>query len=70
MRESVMTTNQTPVEPLSNTVTDNVTAAGGAVTDSFMHGLLSHVSVWFFFGCIFVITLLFVREMYYRKKNI
>jgi predicted transcriptional regulator len=70
MRESVMTTNQTPVEPLSNTVTDNVTAAGGAVTDSFIHGLLSHVSVWFFFGCIFVITLLFVREMYYRKKNI
>jgi predicted transcriptional regulator len=70
VKESVFATNQTQVEPLSNTVTDNITATGGAVTDSLMHGLLSHISVWFFFGCIFVITLLFVREMYYRKKNI
>ncbi|WMW23941.1 helix-turn-helix domain-containing protein [Methanolobus sediminis] len=70
MRESALAVNQTQVAPMSNTVTDNVTAAGGAVSDTFMHGLLSHVSVWFFFGCIFVITILFVREMYYRKKNI
>ncbi|MBP1907821.1 ArsR/SmtB family transcription factor [Methanolobus bombayensis] len=70
VRESMSATNQTQVAPMSNTVTDNMTATGGAVTDSFMHGLLSHVSVWFFFGCLFIITLLFVREMYNRKKNI
>nr|WP_321496821.1 helix-turn-helix domain-containing protein [uncultured Methanolobus sp.] len=70
MREGALAVNQTQMEPLSSTFTDNVTAAGGAVTDTFMHGLLSHVSVWFFFGCIFVITLLFIREMYNRKKNI
>ncbi|SDF43828.1 Helix-turn-helix domain-containing protein [Methanolobus vulcani] len=70
IRESAMATNHTQVAPMSNTVTDSVTATGGTVTDPFMHGILSHMSVWFFFGCIFVITLLFVREIYYRKKNI
>ena len=32
--------------------------------------LLSHVSVWFLFGCLFIIAFLFIREVYYRKKDI
>ena len=30
--------------------------------------LLAHVSVWFFFGCLFAIIFMLVREIYYRKK--
>ncbi len=34
------------------------------------YDILSHHSVWFLFGCLFIIVLLLVRELYYRKKNI
>ena len=33
-------------------------------------GLGPHIGLWFFFGCMFVILFLLVRELYYRKKSI
>jgi len=33
-------------------------------------GLASHVGLWFFFGCMSVIVILMLWEMYYRKKSI
>ena len=62
--------NQTSADTLQQTFTDNVTAVTEPAGSIFQDGILSHISVWFFFGCLFVIALLFVREMYYRKKNI
>lgn len=72
MREGVMnaTGNQTEMVPMTQTFTDNMTTVAEPASGIFRDGILSHVSVWFFFGCLFVIALLFVREMYYRKKNI
>lgn len=72
LREGVnaATGNQTSALPTSTGVTDNMTALAEPASGIFQHGILSHVSIWFLFGCIFIITLLFVREMYYRKKNI
>lgn len=72
MREGLTnaTGNQTETLPMSQTFTDNMTTVSEPVSGIFREGILSHVSVWFFFGCLFVITLLFVREMYNRKKNI
>jgi DNA-binding transcriptional ArsR family regulator len=32
--------------------------------------ILAHVSVWFFFGCLFVIIFMLMREIYYRKKTL
>jgi DNA-binding transcriptional ArsR family regulator len=62
--------NQTQPAEITQTFTDNMSAMSEPVGGIFQDSILSHVSVWFFFGCIFVITLLFVREMYNRKKNI
>lgn len=72
LREGVSTAagNQTPAIPTPTGAIDNMTALAEPVSGMFQHGLLSHVSIWFLFGCIFIIALLFVREMYYRKKNI
>ncbi|MDO9517935.1 MAG: winged helix-turn-helix domain-containing protein [Methanosarcinaceae archaeon] len=33
-------------------------------------GLASHIGLWFFLGCMFVILILLMRELYYRKKSI
>jgi predicted ArsR family transcriptional regulator len=62
--------NQTQSPEITQTFTDNMSTMSEPVGGIFQNGILSHVSVWFFFGCLFVITLLFVREMYNRKKNI
>jgi hypothetical protein len=62
--------NQTAQLPMSPDFSDNMTTLTEPVSGIFQHDIFSHVSVWFFFGCIFVIALLFIREMYYRKKNI
>lgn len=72
LREGMNTAawNQTQPYPMAQTFTDNMTASAEPVSGIFQHGLFSHVSLWFFFGCLFIIVLLFVREMYYRKKNI
>ena len=38
--------------------------------DTINQGMASHIGLWFFFGCMFVILLLLIRELYYRKKSI
>ncbi|WP_462273658.1 ArsR/SmtB family transcription factor [Methanohalophilus sp.] len=43
--------------------------AGAADTSSLISAdLLSHIGVWFFFGCLFIITVLVLWEIYNRKK--
>jgi len=59
-----------PAMDSSRIVADNLSAASDQVSGLIPYDLLSHVSVWFLFGCLFIITLLLVRELYYRKKNI
>jgi predicted transcriptional regulator len=54
----------------SQLVTDNLSIASDSASGLMPYDLLSHVSIWFLFGCIFIIALLFVRELYYRKKDI
>jgi predicted transcriptional regulator len=54
----------------SRLVTDNLSIAPDSASGFIPYDLLSHVSIWFLFGCIFIISLLFVRELYYRKKGI
>lgn len=54
----------------SRIVADNLSAASDQISGLIPYDLLSHVSVWFLFGCLFIIALLLVRELYYRKKNI
>lgn len=39
-------------------------------TEAINQGLTSHIGLWFFFGCMFVILFLLIRELYYRKKSI
>lgn len=65
-------TNMTgaPAMDSSRIVADNLSAASDQVSGLIPYDLLSHVSVWFLFGCLFIIALLLVRELYYRKKNI
>ncbi|MBN2110260.1 MAG: helix-turn-helix transcriptional regulator [Methanosarcinaceae archaeon] len=63
-------TGQTPMPGGSQMVTENVPMLSQPVSGLIPHDILSHASVWFFFGCLFVIALLFIREIYYRKKEI
>jgi DNA-binding transcriptional ArsR family regulator len=43
--------------------------AGAADTSSLISAdLLSHIGVWFFFGCLFIIAVLALWEIYNRKK--
>ncbi len=39
-------------------------------TEAINQGLATHIGLWFFLGCMFVILLLLIRELYYRKKSI
>ncbi|MCL7410279.1 MAG: helix-turn-helix domain-containing protein [Methanosarcinaceae archaeon] len=39
-------------------------------TEAINQGLASHIGLWFFLGCMFVILILLIRELYYRKKSI
>lgn len=57
------------VDAVSQIPADGVAIASDQAT-GFIPELLSHVSLWFLFGCMFIIALLLVREVYYRKKNI
>jgi predicted transcriptional regulator len=59
-----------PVVDNSQFVTDNLSIVSEPASSLIPYDLLSHVSIWFLFGCLFIIILLFVRELYYRKKNI
>ena len=38
------------------------------VAETINQGLTSHIGLWFFFGCMFIIMFLLIRELYYRKK--
>ncbi|WP_292470157.1 helix-turn-helix domain-containing protein [Methanolobus sp.] len=63
-------TKQTQPALMSHTAANNISAVAEPVNGIIQNNIFSHASVWFLFGGLFVITLLFVREMYYRKKNI
>jgi hypothetical protein len=49
---------------------------GNASSDAFRRGeveelydmLSLHPGVWFFLGCVFIVVLLILREIYYKKK--
>jgi hypothetical protein len=44
-------------------------SAGTADASSLISaGFLSHIGVWFFFGCLFIIAVLALWEIYNRKK--
>ena len=38
--------------------------------DTINQGLATHIGLWFFLGCMFIIMFLLIRELYYRKKSI
>jgi predicted transcriptional regulator len=59
-----------PVIDSSQLVTDNMSIVSEPASSLIPYDLLSHVSIWFLLGCLFIIALLFVRELYYRKKDI
>ncbi|MBN1133686.1 MAG: helix-turn-helix domain-containing protein [Methanosarcinaceae archaeon] len=40
------------------------------IADALNYDLTSHIGIWFFFGCMFVILFLMIREVYYRKKSL
>ncbi|WP_406656176.1 helix-turn-helix domain-containing protein [Methanolobus sp. ZRKC2] len=61
---------QVPMAGESQAVADSIPLASQPFSGLIPHDLLSHSSVWFLFGCLFVIALLFIREVYYRKKEI
>lgn len=71
-QEGFDATNMTdaPAMESSRFVADNISLVPEPASGLIPYDLLSHVSVWFLFGCLFVIILLFVRELYYRKKDI
>ncbi|MEZ5334462.1 MAG: hypothetical protein R2741_04080 [Methanolobus sp.] len=70
LREGMSSGAGNQTSPVVQTFSDNMSAMTEPAGSIFHDGILSHISVWFFFGCLFIITLLFVREMYNRKKNI
>ncbi len=54
--------------PVQYPPAEDVTVLTGTSPGLIPPDLLAHVSVWFFFGCIFIIIFMLVREIYYRKK--
>lgn len=59
------------LEGMDTSALDSVppgTLGAGAV-HHFFDTLLAHPGVWFFFGCLFVIFFMIVREVYYKKKS-
>lgn len=54
--------------PVQYPTAENATVLTGTSPGLIPPDLLAHVSVWFFFGCIFVIIFMLMREVYYRKK--
>ncbi len=56
------------VVSVHSTSLENVTVLTGTSPGLIPPDLLAHVSIWFFFGCLFVIIFMLMREIYYRKK--
>ena len=57
-----------------DTVQNNVSIPPEIASDAASQGLIpydlaSHAGVWFFFGCMFIIVLLLIREVYIRRKS-
>ncbi|WP_367344374.1 ArsR/SmtB family transcription factor [Methanomethylovorans sp.] len=57
---TIMPTSYPPVE--------DTTLITGTSPGLIPPDLLAHISVWFFFGCLFAILFMLVREIYYRNK--
>jgi hypothetical protein len=59
--------NVSDMTQISSIPHEGLTPAGG------LHGLYDtlslHPGVWFLFGCIFIVFLMIVREVYYKKKS-
>ncbi len=62
--------HQKDIMDASHMAPESVNGANGILAEMLQHDILSHFSVWFFFGCLFIIALVFLREMYNRGKNI
>lgn len=62
-----------PVSNVSNSTQVPVIPAEGLSHTGGIHGLYDtlslHPGVWFLFGCIFIVFLMIVREVYYKKKS-
>ncbi|MCG7853925.1 MAG: hypothetical protein MIO92_15495, partial [Methanosarcinaceae archaeon] len=60
--------------PMPTTTTEvlskNVDSLATPVANALNCDLTSHIGIWFFFGCMFVILFLMIREVYYRKKSL
>ncbi len=70
LNENLSPANQVPAAGDSGMAADSVSPMSHQLSGIIPDDLLSHASVWFFFGCLFVIALLFIREIYYRNKEI
>lgn len=57
-----------PIVPVQYPPAENATVLTGTSPGLIPPDLLAHVSFWFFFGCIFIIVFMLMREIYYRKK--
>ncbi len=55
-----------PVEMAAKSMEPVATGA----TEAINQGLATHIGLWFFLGCMFIIMFLLIRELYYRKKSI
>lgn len=58
------------IAPLQYPSSEDVTVLTGTTPGLIPPDLLAHISVWFFFGCMFVIIFMLIREIYYRKKSL
>ncbi len=75
--ESVPTTDAADICPPASNVSDAAQISSipheGLTHASGLHGLYDtlslHPGVWFLFGCIFIVFLMIVREVYYKKKS-
>jgi len=58
------------IAPVQYPTSGDVTSLTGNTAGLIPPDFLAHVSVWFFFGCMFVILFMLIREIYYRKKSL
>ena len=60
--------------PMTTTTTEVLSKSAESistpVSNALNYDLTPHIGLWFFFGCMFVILFLMIREVYYRKKSL
>lgn len=66
--ESNTTDLNSNIMPVQSPPVEDATVLTGTSSGLIPPDLLAHVSIWFFFGCLFVIIFMLMREVYYRKK--